>query len=77
MSAPPPPTPVSVRRLAAEIGGRVVAASGGDDATVVRGISHDSRLIEAGALFCCVIGENDDGHRYAHDAIAAGALPRC
>lgn len=71
MNTPPAPMAVSIRRLAAEIGGRVVAAS--DDTTIVRGISHDSRLIETGALFCCVIGQNDDGHRFADDAVAAGA----
>lgn len=71
MSTQPAPMPVSVRRLAEEIGGRVVAAAG--DATVVGGISHDSRLVETGALFCCVIGQNDDGHRYADEAVAAGA----
>ncbi len=64
-------TPVPVQRLAAEIGGRVVAATG--DNTVVHGISHDSRLVEPGALFCCVVGQNHDGHRYADEAIAAGA----
>ncbi|WP_419945881.1 UDP-N-acetylmuramoyl-L-alanyl-D-glutamate--2,6-diaminopimelate ligase [Candidatus Poriferisodalis sp.] len=71
MSPPSSPTPMTVRRLAAEIGGRVLAASG--DAAVVRGISHDSRLVETGALFCCVVGQHDDGHHYADEAVAAGA----
>ena len=71
MSAPPSPAPVSVQRLAAQIGGRVVAEPG--DTTVVRGISHDSRLVGRGALFCCVVGQHADGHRYADEAITAGA----
>ena len=71
MSALPASMPVTVPQVAAEVGGRVVAAAG--DATLVRGIGHDSRLIETGALFCCVIGQNDDGHRYADEAVAAGA----
>ena len=69
--SPPPPAPMSVRRLAAEVGGRVVGVS--DETAQVRGISHDSRLVEAGALFCCVVGQHDDGHRYAHEAVRAGA----
>lgn len=71
MNAPPSPLPVTVRRLAADIGGRVVAAD--DDATAVLGISHDSRTVESGSLFCCVVGQNDDGHRYAVEAVTAGA----
>lgn len=71
MSPSQPPTPMSVQKLAAEIGGRIVGGS--DETTVVRGISHDSRLIEAGALFCCVVGRHDDGHHHAHEAVTAGA----
>ncbi len=65
------PMPVTVARLAAIVGGRVVPASAG--ATVVRGISHHSGLVEAGSLFCCVVGYREDGHRYGHEAVSAGA----
>ena len=37
-----------------------------------RGISHDSRLVNAGNLFCCVRGDTVDGHEFAHDVVDAG-----
>jgi UDP-N-acetylmuramoyl-L-alanyl-D-glutamate--2,6-diaminopimelate ligase len=45
----------------------------GDPATAVRSMTHDSRLVEAGALFACVRGEHHDGHEFAPAAVAAGA----
>ncbi len=45
----------------------------GDDAVEVGTIVHDSRAVEPGALFCCVPGRDVDGHRFATDAVAAGA----
>jgi UDP-N-acetylmuramoyl-L-alanyl-D-glutamate--2,6-diaminopimelate ligase len=35
---------------------------------------YDSRLATPGCLFFCISGEKDDGHRYAADAVAAGAV---
>jgi UDP-N-acetylmuramoyl-L-alanyl-D-glutamate--2,6-diaminopimelate ligase len=39
----------------------------------VVGITHDSRQVRAGWLFACLRGHNFDGHRFAEDAVAAGA----
>ncbi|MGF1597401.1 MAG: UDP-N-acetylmuramoyl-L-alanyl-D-glutamate--2,6-diaminopimelate ligase [Acidimicrobiales bacterium] len=36
-------------------------------------VTHDSRAVEPGWLFCCVRGSQADGHRFAPDAVAAGA----
>ena len=40
---------------------------------MVGGVSHDSRTVRAGDLFCCLRGEHVDGHRYAPVAVEAGA----
>lgn len=45
----------------------------GDSTTVVTGISQDSRDVAAGDLFCCVRGENYDGHNFISDVVALGA----
>ena len=37
-------------------------------------MEHDSRRVAAGALFACIPGASADGHRYAADAVAAGAV---
>ncbi|MFP5224121.1 MAG: UDP-N-acetylmuramoyl-L-alanyl-D-glutamate--2,6-diaminopimelate ligase [Actinomycetota bacterium] len=36
-------------------------------------ITHDSRQVSAGSLFCCIPGERFDGHTFAPAAVAAGA----
>lgn len=47
----------------------------GDPTTVdVRGVSHDSRLVVPGDLYCCVPGSLDDGHRHAAEAVSRGAV---
>lgn len=43
-------------------------------ATVVRAITHDSRRIVEGSVFACVRGGTSDGHSFAADAAAAGAV---
>ncbi|MEO6629447.1 MAG: UDP-N-acetylmuramoyl-L-alanyl-D-glutamate--2,6-diaminopimelate ligase [Aquihabitans sp.] len=35
---------------------------------------YDSRAVTPGSLFCCVPGEVHDGHDYAADAVASGAV---
>jgi UDP-N-acetylmuramoyl-L-alanyl-D-glutamate--2,6-diaminopimelate ligase len=50
-----------------------VAATVTNASVLVTGITQDSRAVEAGDLFCCVRGENFDGHRFAVQAVAAGA----
>jgi UDP-N-acetylmuramoyl-L-alanyl-D-glutamate--2,6-diaminopimelate ligase len=45
----------------------------GDMSTPITGVTHDSRAVGAGSLFCCVRGGTVDGHEYAAAAVAAGA----
>ena len=40
----------------------------------VNDITHDSRSVVPGAVFACMRGEIHDGHSFAPDAVAAGAL---
>lgn len=44
----------------------------GEDPVVVD-VSHDSRQVIAGAMFCCVGGTREDGHDFAQMAVDAGA----
>jgi UDP-N-acetylmuramoyl-L-alanyl-D-glutamate--2,6-diaminopimelate ligase len=37
-------------------------------------VTHDSRRVGPGALFCCVRGANRDGHEFAADAVSRGAV---
>jgi UDP-N-acetylmuramoyl-L-alanyl-D-glutamate--2,6-diaminopimelate ligase len=39
----------------------------------ITGVTHDTRQIRAGTLFCCVRGERVDGHDLAGAAVEAGA----
>lgn len=45
----------------------------GDGAVTVRGMTHDSRLVQPGALYAAVRGEHHDGHRFVREALRAGA----
>jgi UDP-N-acetylmuramoyl-tripeptide--D-alanyl-D-alanine ligase len=45
----------------------------GDGQFSIKGVSTDTRTIQAGNLFVPLIGENFDGHAYVADAYAAGA----
>ena len=57
------------------LGGVEVLDVRGDPAgTDVAAITHDSRTVVPGALFCCVPGGRTDGHRFASQAVAAGAV---
>jgi UDP-N-acetylmuramoyl-L-alanyl-D-glutamate--2,6-diaminopimelate ligase len=56
--------------LVAEVpGARVV----GDDAVEVRDLAYDSRKVEPGTLFFCVVGEKVDGHEFGARAVEEGA----
>jgi UDP-N-acetylmuramoyl-L-alanyl-D-glutamate--2,6-diaminopimelate ligase len=46
----------------------------GADSPEIRGISMDSRKISPGDLFACVPGFKTDGHHFAEQALAAGAV---
>lgn len=76
--APPRPrtaaeigSPVSLERL---LGGIDVLRPQGDfRACVITGVTHDSRAVRPGSLFCCLVGARSDGHLHAAAAVAAGA----
>lgn len=40
----------------------------------ITGVTLDSRSVRTGSLFCCVRGGSLDGHLYAADAVARGAV---
>jgi UDP-N-acetylmuramoyl-L-alanyl-D-glutamate--2,6-diaminopimelate ligase len=52
----------------------VLEAVGDPSAVEVGGITHDSRRVVPGDLFCCVPGLMSDGHRYATEAVERGAV---
>jgi len=52
----------------------VLGPVAGADAVDVRAVTHDSRAVTQGALFCCVPGSVVDGHDYAPVAVDAGAV---
>ncbi len=54
-------------------GVEVLDVSGDPAAVDVTGVTHDSRAVTAGALFCCVPGSVVDGHDFAGPAVDAGA----
>ena len=61
-------------RLDQLLGGVEVLGWSGDPAsTEVVAITHDSRAVQEGSLFCCIRGERVDGHAFAANAVAAGA----
>lgn len=39
----------------------------------ISGIAYDSRKVEAGSLFVCLVGYNSDGHGYINAAVEKGA----
>ena len=47
-----------------------------DDATAtdVSDVTHDSRAVHPGALFCCIPGLHADGHDFAAVAVDRGAV---
>ena len=45
----------------------------GDPRTEIASVTHDSRAVQPGDLFCCVVGSTADGHDHAPAALAAGA----
>jgi len=56
-----------------EIADQIIEISG-EPGVDVRAVVHDSRAATPGALFACIRGDHVDGHAYAPDAVAAGAV---
>ena len=52
----------------------VIESVGDPSAVEVSGISHDSRRVVPGDLFCCVPGLVSDGHAHAAEAVDRGAV---
>ncbi len=50
-----------------------VDVRGDPSSTEIRSVEFDSRRVGAGSLFCCLPGAHTDGHRYAAEAVRAGA----
>lgn len=66
---------MSTLTLDALLGDVVVISTVGDPAsTAVSSVTCDSRAVEPGALFCCIPGATSDGHDFAADAVAKGAV---
>jgi UDP-N-acetylmuramoyl-L-alanyl-D-glutamate--2,6-diaminopimelate ligase len=58
----------------AEATGDLLLELTGAPATEVTGVASDARRVAAGDLFVCVVGTVTDGHLYAAEAVAAGAV---
>ena len=50
------------------------AQPGREQLPPVRRVEHDSRLVDPGDLFVCVPGQRSDGHEFAEQAVARGAV---
>lgn len=64
----------TAKALAEIIKGIEVQASSGNSQVIVRGMSMDSRRVQPGDLYACVPGFQVDGHDFAVNAIASGAV---
>lgn len=64
----------TVGGLADLLGARVLDPGAEGGSTPVSSVTHDSRRVGPGALFCCVVGQHVDGHDHASEAVAAGAV---
>ncbi|MBU3688284.1 MAG: UDP-N-acetylmuramoyl-L-alanyl-D-glutamate--2,6-diaminopimelate ligase [Acidimicrobiales bacterium mtb01] len=45
-----------------------------DGSALVTSVTHDSREVAPGSIFCCVRGQRADGHDFAAEAVARGAV---
>ena len=52
----------------------VIESVGDPSSVLVGGITHDSRRVVPGDLFCCVPGLVSDGHTHAAEAVERGAV---
>ena len=64
----------TAKALAEIIKGIEAQASSGNSQIIVRGMSMDSRRVQPGDLYACVPGFQVDGHDFALNAIASGAV---
>src|SRR3989440_5467183 len=73
-SGPLRPRAVRERRLVELAEVLTDAVLAGDEATLVRGITHDSRHVQPGDLYLARPGEHSHGIRHVDNAVAAGAV---
>jgi UDP-N-acetylmuramoyl-L-alanyl-D-glutamate--2,6-diaminopimelate ligase len=52
----------------------LAASSAAETLSPILHITHDSRRVGPGTLFCCVRGAQRDGHEFAEEAIRSGAV---
>ncbi|MGO9822021.1 MAG: Mur ligase domain-containing protein, partial [Solirubrobacteraceae bacterium] len=52
----------------------LAGAPAGGGELEISGLAYDNRGVEPGALFFCVPGFTHDGHEFAPDAVARGAV---
>jgi UDP-N-acetylmuramoyl-L-alanyl-D-glutamate--2,6-diaminopimelate ligase len=62
-----------IMALLESAGAALVPASTDAAAVVVTSVTHDSRQVEVGTLFACLVGDRSDGHEFAVAAVQAGA----
>ena len=65
-------SPVTLGELAASVSGEVAII--GDVDTRITGVTQDSRDVQEGDLFCCIVGDTHDGHLHAPEAVERGAV---
>ncbi len=69
---------VTIDTLLARLGSETTNALGlrviGDGSVAVNDVTHDSRSVGRGTMFCCVRGERHDGHDFAASAVSGGAV---
>ena len=63
----------SLEQLAARLGVEISGPVTDRGEVVVSDVTHDSRQVAVGSMFCCVTGGVHDGHLFAPDAVASGA----
>jgi len=65
--------PLTLREIATAVHGSLVAVPD-PDAVVVGPVVADSRVVGDGGLFVALVGDHADGHDFAAEAFAAGAV---
>lgn len=63
---------MTIAEVAQAVSGELVDCP--DPAAVVTGAAADSRRVAAGQVYVAIVGERVDGHDYADQAVAAGAV---
>jgi UDP-N-acetylmuramoyl-L-alanyl-D-glutamate--2,6-diaminopimelate ligase len=64
---------LSVADVAADLPTGILRGLVGDPTVRISSVTHDSRRVRPGSMYCCIPGANVDGHAFAADAVKAGA----